>query len=113
MKRHYAYLLYGAEKFGLEGLKIHCAKYLVKYLSVDIAVYCFILAYKYNMKYMLHRCARFINSNHKAIAENKMNLRMLEINELTALLEYYHDIPEKVLLFESSLVKREYKDREE
>lgn len=57
-----AKLLYGSEKYELNGLKDLCEAEMIKNTSVDNAVDYLVLADQYNLKDLLHHCIEFVKS---------------------------------------------------
>lgn len=53
-------LIYGAEKYELDGLKKLCVTTMIKQLSIENAVDCFLLADQYDAKDLLDNCIEFI-----------------------------------------------------
>ena len=53
-------LIYGAQKYKLDELKKLSVATMIKNLSIENAVDYFLLAYKYDVKYLLSQCINFI-----------------------------------------------------
>ena len=54
-------LIYGADKYELEGLMNLCAEEMLKFLSFDNAIDYLIIADRHNLKKLFDRCVTFIN----------------------------------------------------
>jgi hypothetical protein len=98
-----AKLLYGAEKYGLNGLKDLCAASMITNMSIENAVDYYYLADHYGIKDLLEQSSKFIKLNHQVLDRNEQNWEKLDKKQLVSLLGYYQKTPDCSLLFESSL----------